>query len=894
MPLYKLMIFFMSSMSYLLASNSWCPHNNDHQGREFEQKANRFWIYTEQSNSWVEVKLPYDLISCVNGNCTKVGTINSSVSLETKEEDESKKNELGERKRGSLIKVSDTSMWVTGESGSIYERFWNGVQWVIAPHDLPISAGYAVSVFIVNKTILSLSESGNIYQMRLNENSQPVWTEFMPSSSKDAELIKSGVVSHDGERVYFCTKNGSLLELSQAEPPRWVNHGRPPGANVAAIADAGTVRSEVVFVISSIGDLYEFDKSTKPSWKKHIWRERSTKDASLIPTRGCTLQGVGGPYSTSLFLLTKGGTLVERRLQQRKWKWMVHASPKHQLTSIAQVFQDESNDKFSSLFFTTAIGSVYEHRLPKHIDSIQEGELLRDTWINHMHPQHAKVARNIGGVQIQVGRIMFYLDDGRLGQLHFSGLGGESSGPITQNNIRRKSSNKYLWSILDAPETEGWNAEYCTEERGPSNCFTGMKDEPNDSIASRSITRRRKGNQDEPHYLTLETGVTHWEKALDEYIFPHNWINTNFHLRVMHGGRSFFLITDGGEAFEYLSTENMWLWLRHEHSTAMQGALGNYNGSLFLVDTYGSLLIRERSGNELAWINCTAMRRGRQVIGGPPWDGMPSKALKVTAENALFFVSKTGRLLQFTVALRKFKWKDCKNPPNTKIASIVDQELFRDNIVFVIGRNGRLYQYNKVTELWHEHYQSQHLVLSRMPGTAIRPSTQSLTGSLFMVSENGGLVEYHWNSLYGWNWVEHGTPYGTVTLVGSPGPCFEGNQLLLIGSDGKVYLRYLDQETWKWKNFGFPYTEGMMGANNEKDKEICVDEDKHRDFNEHCDPKVALIRPIPFSENSVIFELRDRRLAELQRTEETQWVWTRTIGTPTSLCMANFWAAVAS
>ncbi|OMO79303.1 Transposase, Ptta/En/Spm, plant [Corchorus olitorius] len=42
------------------------------------------------------------------------------------------------------------------------------------------------------------------------------------------------------------------------------------------------------------------------------------------------------------------------------------------------------------------------------------------------------------------------------------------------------------------------------------------------------------------------------------------------------------------------------------------------------------------------------MRKGRQVIGGPPWDNMPSKAMKVTAEDALFFVSKSGRLLQFT------------------------------------------------------------------------------------------------------------------------------------------------------------------------------------------------------------------------------------------------------
>ena len=169
--------------------------------------------------------------------------------------------------------------------------------------------------------------------------------------------------------------------------------------------------------------------------------------------------------------------------------------------------------------------------------------------------------------------------------------------------------------------------------------------------------------------------------------------------------------------------------------------------------------------------------------------------------------------------------------------------------MFVIGRNGRLYQFNKVTELWHEHRQSQHLVLSRLPGTAMRQSSQSLTGSLFMLSDDGGLVEYHWNAMEGWNWVEHGTPHRSVTLVGSPGPCFQGNQLFLIGSDGNVYLRYVDQTTWKWKNCGFPHVErkgnedqGQVGENLGSE-EVCTSEDFAAGFEkneENCDPKVSI------------------------------------------------------
>ncbi|XAR60351.1 hypothetical protein NMG60_11033684 [Bertholletia excelsa] len=880
------LLFYLVSIDFIWVFSSHasascsCPYPfllQTHDGIKFEQKTDRFWEFEEQSNSWVQVQLPYDLVSCVNDNCTKVGSIDRMTKEATGEERESsRKNNsddhsvvLPERKRVSLIKISETSIWVTGESGSIYERFWNGVQWVIAPHDLPLSAAPAKSVFMVNHTILSLSEAGYLYQ--LNENSQPVWAELMPSTIKNGGQnsniqLKSGVISDDGERVYFCTKNGSLLELSGIEPPRWINHGRPPGADVAAIADAATIRPEVIFSISSAGDLYEYDRSSKPSWKKHIWREGLAEDTSLVPLKGCSLQGPSGAHSVSLFLLTKGGNLVERRLNQKKWKWIVHKDSKdHHLSSITHMFQDELNEKF-----------------PKYSGSARDNQII-DNWVSHMHPPHAKVAKGIPGLQLQGGRIIFPLDDGRLAELHLSGIGGETAGPI--HYFRRKTSLKYVWSILDAPETEGWNAEYCVEERGPSNCIMGIKDEPSEVDITRSTSR---GN------LAL---------PLEEYNMPYDWINLNFRLRVMHGGRSFFLVTDCGLTFEYLNTENAWLWLRHEHSTAMRGALGSYNGSLFLVDEHGSLLIRERNSNELAWINCTAMRKGKQIIGGPPWDKLAGKDLKVTAEDAMFFVSKAGRLLQFTVALRKFKWKDCRHPPNTKIASIVDQEVFRQNIVFVIGTNGRLFQYNKVTEVWHEHRQSQHLVLSRLPGIVMRPSSPSLAGSLFMLSENGGLVEYHWNAMDGWNWVEHGSPHSRVTLVGSPGPCFQDNQLFLIGSDGNVYLRYLDQTTWKWKNCGFPYIEGKAVEDEVGRKlgneETCTGEDYADSFEKLKKSStistkiVAQTRPILFAENSVIFELRDGRLAEMQLAEKG-WFWLRIIGTPTSLCIAQFWTGLAS
>ena len=121
-----------------------------------------------------------------------------------------------------------------------------------------------------------------------------------------------------------------------------------------------------------------------------------------------------------------------------------------------------------------------------------------------------------------------------------------------------------------------------------------------------------------------------------------------------------------------------------------------------------------------------------------------------------------------------------------------------------------------------------------------------------MLSKEGGLVEYQWSTWSGWNWVEHGTPDKGVTLVGSTGPSFEGNQVLLIGSDGKVYLRYMEQNAWKWKNCGFPSVGNkMVEANRQggfnEEKVTCneypmnglrKDQENLADQNSKCDPKV--------------------------------------------------------
>jgi hypothetical protein len=185
-PSYRFLSWFIcfvacALLESIVSVHSWCPpHPSLKQGARFEQKTNKFWEYQEQSNTWVEISMPFNLISCINGTCTKVGSIKQPgskpgpASVHSQQEkdlrlggsaEERNDPALPIRKRISLTRMSESSVWVTGQSGSIYERFWNGLMWVIAPHELPTSAGYATATFIVNTTILALSEDGILYQV---------------------------------------------------------------------------------------------------------------------------------------------------------------------------------------------------------------------------------------------------------------------------------------------------------------------------------------------------------------------------------------------------------------------------------------------------------------------------------------------------------------------------------------------------------------------------------------------------------------------------------------------------------------------------------------------------------------------------------------------------------
>lgn len=221
----QMMLCFVSPV------HSWCPRPSE---TKFVQRTNKFWEFEEQRNTWVEISLPYDLISCVDDNCSKVASIvdmdqkQAGLASQDKQQDKQEDHDaaLPLRRRISLTRMSEASVWVTGQSGSIFERFWNGVKWVIAPHELPSPTSRATSVFIVNQTILALSEAGQLYQVLFHA---PPETLFVLSilfykpypvnfhSSRDFSCNWMRILSRFGSSLCLRLKKVEELKRSQVQ-----------------------------------------------------------------------------------------------------------------------------------------------------------------------------------------------------------------------------------------------------------------------------------------------------------------------------------------------------------------------------------------------------------------------------------------------------------------------------------------------------------------------------------------------------------------------------------------------------------------------------------------------------------------------------------------------------
>ncbi|KAK3280308.1 hypothetical protein CYMTET_11847, partial [Cymbomonas tetramitiformis] len=401
---------------------------------------------------------------------------------------------------GAVMRFSDVSLWIIGPSGSVFERFWNGMHWVYIPHTMPNEADSAVSLHYLNHTIIVVSKQGNLYHRLMNDRDRKLlWRDCGPQTP--IKLRGAGAASVPRQSFFITTLSGHLWELQSLRPLKWMNHQHPAGVTLAEVVDTGSVQPNLVFAVGTDGELYEYEPPTESSQAKKLrWKHHgrgggtSASIDSPIAANAASAVRVGKSDGTSLagcslFLRMENGRgLYERRFDKGRWRWHVHQAPKGiLLTGPTQAVSapDVHHGASVSISGITTSGST-----PPPI------VVLAFTTSHRMITLAYRVDRNggewiwqdpvsVAGMDVRpvspmfVGRPsrqVFMLNDGRLADRSLrssSGSDEKTSGKRRRSTADASTGSYEGWIVYEVPESEGGNAEYCTVAEGPGNCLEG-------------------------------------------------------------------------------------------------------------------------------------------------------------------------------------------------------------------------------------------------------------------------------------------------------------------------------------------------------------------------------------------------------------------------------------
>jgi hypothetical protein len=205
-------------------------------------------------------------------------------------------------------------------------------------------------------------------------------------------------------------------------------------------------------------------------------------------------------------------------------------------------------------------------------------------------------------------------------------------------------------------------------------------------------------------------------------------------------------------------------------------------GTVFVSDSEGQLFQRVKKGEILQWAHVN--KPGSKVVAG----GSVS-----SSESSIVFCTTAGSAIERVLSSKS--WLAHGHPKGSQLAAVVDARVLKDSVFFV-GSNGRLYELTG--QQWQDH-NSPGSRLAALPGTPLK-DTNSGVGSLFLVAQDGRLVERWFNRQSAWEWISHGLPPGAK--VASP-PAASKGTVFLVGDTGELFERFWDGK-WQWRAHGSP------------------------------------------------------------------------------------------
>ena len=268
-----------------------------------------FWEYSQEKQAWEPVtaesmqyrlsKLDHELILASRLNATETSCTSSWPY----------RNAMGHADNASVTDYALSVLWsksvfCVGDGGSVFERFWNEQIWVYVNHHSPLFEAASVTAYAGRMYVSA--RDGSVWERR-RAGQELKWVNAdVPAPHNVASPPR---MDADGS-LWFVSTAGHLLQCERKEGlatvcENWIDHRKPFGKCLAAVADASTFQRNTVFVVGVDGQLLQYDVRLQ-EWAdlgRPVW-------ASVGPAEAVALvnEQTG---DRSMFLLSAEGTLIE-------------------------------------------------------------------------------------------------------------------------------------------------------------------------------------------------------------------------------------------------------------------------------------------------------------------------------------------------------------------------------------------------------------------------------------------------------------------------------------------------------------------------------------------------------------------------------------------------------
>ena len=196
------------------------------------------------------------------------------------------------------------SVFCVSSEGAVFERFFNEQLWVYVNHHSRLFSAASITAY-AGRLYVS-ARDGSVWERRRVGQELKWINANVPVPHKVASPPR---MDPDGA-LWFVSDSGHLLQCDRKVSrskvcQNWVDHLKPFGKCLAAVADASTFQPGAVFVVSDDGQLLQYDVGLQ-EWAdlgRPVW-------AGVGPTEAVAVVN-DQTGDRSMFLLSTQGTLVE-------------------------------------------------------------------------------------------------------------------------------------------------------------------------------------------------------------------------------------------------------------------------------------------------------------------------------------------------------------------------------------------------------------------------------------------------------------------------------------------------------------------------------------------------------------------------------------------------------